>query len=190
MALKYKHLLAPVKVGNLVLKNRLISGNSLPHFLQGPETYPAEPVINHVVTMAKNGAAVVTFADWTKPDQRTSFNEDGRRFPMFELDSDPSVENYMCQLVDQVHFYNSRISLAIMPFTAPDPSYDVNDVEVSAPLKVGGDVMNDKEAQAGQPRFGTRNYVFHGAQRSTKALSKEQIAELIDLYSDRMKRYQ
>ena len=65
MEVKYPHILSPIRVGGIVLKNRLVSGNSLPHFLQGPESFPAEPVINHVVTMAKNGAAVVTFADWT-----------------------------------------------------------------------------------------------------------------------------
>ena len=195
MAPKYKHLLAPVKVGNVVLKNRLISGNSLPHFLQGPETFPAEPLINHVVKMAKNGAAVVTFADWTKADQRTSFNEDGKRFPLFALDSDPSVENYICQMVDQVHYYNSRISLAIMPFTAPDPHFDVNDEEATEVTAVRGDVIKNKEAQKGQARFGTKDYVM-GPRASKsggvacKALSHEQIAEIIELYANRMKRYQ
>lgn len=75
----YKHILSPVKVGGLVLKNRFVSSDSLPHFLQGSELFPNDQVINHVVSQAKNGAAVVTFADWTNPNQRTSFNEDGRR---------------------------------------------------------------------------------------------------------------
>ena len=57
MSVKYKHILSPIKVGNLVFKNRLVSGNALPHFLQGPESWPAEPTINHMVTVAKNGAA-------------------------------------------------------------------------------------------------------------------------------------
>ncbi len=115
MSIKYSHLLAPVKVGGLTFKNRLISGNALPHFLQGSEDFPAEPVINHVVNVARNGAAVVTFADYTNMAQRESPNEDGKRFPMFHLDSDPSVENYICQMADQVHYYNSYISLALMP---------------------------------------------------------------------------
>ncbi len=139
MSIRYPHLLSPVKLGSFVLKNRLVSGNSLPHFLQGPETYPAEPVINHVVNMAKNGAAIVTFADWTNMEQRHAFNEDGRRFPMFDLERDPSVENYICQLADQVHYYNSRISLALMPFAAPDPVYDVNDEPaMMPPMEQGG----------------------------------------------------
>ena len=55
----YPHLLSPIRVGNLTLKNRMISANALPHFLQGPEPFPAEPLIDHVVNVAKNGAAVV-----------------------------------------------------------------------------------------------------------------------------------
>ena len=124
---KYAHVLSPIRVGKLVLKSRFIAANSLPHFLQGPESYPSEQVIQHVTGLARNGAAVVTFADWTNPNQRSSFNEDGKRFPMYDL-TDPSVENYLSQLADQVHYYGSYISLAIMPFAAPDPMYDVCDV--------------------------------------------------------------
>jgi 2,4-dienoyl-CoA reductase-like NADH-dependent reductase (Old Yellow Enzyme family)/thioredoxin reductase len=123
---RYKNLLSPIKVGNIVLKNRFVSGNSLPHFLQGPETYPSEQVIQHMVDVAKNGAAIVTFADWTNQDQRNSLNEDGKRFPMYDP-NDPSVENYFCQMADQVHYYNSRISIAMMPFVGPN-GHDVSTV--------------------------------------------------------------
>lgn len=41
--LRYQKLLSPVKIGNVILKNRLGYPNASPHFLQGPETYPAEP---------------------------------------------------------------------------------------------------------------------------------------------------
>ena len=197
MEIRYPHLLSPVKVGNMVLKNRLVSANSLPHFLQGPETYPAEPVINHVVNVAKNGAAIVTFADWTDMDQRHAFNEDGRRFPMFTLDFDPSVENYICQMVDQVHYYNSRISLALMPFTAPDPIYDVNDEPaLFDPAAFGhSDILVKKDAGPPESRFGEKAYdnlslnaVLRGG-KPGKALSKEQIASIIEEQAQRALRY-
>ena len=183
MEMKYAHVLSPVRVGGFVLKNRLISSNSLPHFLQGPETFPAEPVINHVVEMAKNGAAVVTFADWTNMAQRESVNEDGKRFPMFTLDSDPSVENYICQLADQVHYYGSRVSLALMMFAAPDPVYDVNAAPpVPAP-------------SGPPPRFGEKVYDNYGmndlmrGNREGKALTHAQIAEIIDRLAGRALKY-
>ncbi len=181
---KYSHLLAPVKVGGLTFKNRLISGNALPHFLQGSEDFPAEPVINHVVNVARNGAAVVTFADYTNMAQRESPNEDGKRFPMFHLDSDPSVENYICQLADQVHYYNSYISLALMPFYyTPDPSYDIND-------EPAVDTSNFFMAKFGEHKYdnyGMAAMVRHGG--PAKQLSAEQIHGIIETQAQRAKRY-
>ena len=114
----YPHLLSQVAVRGRVLKTRMISANSLPHYLQGPEQFPTEQVIDHMLAVARNGAAVVTFADWSNPLQRESFNEDGKHFPMYDL-SDPSVMNYLCQMTDQIHSFDTLVSLAIMPFTVP-----------------------------------------------------------------------
>lgn len=40
MSVKYPHVLSPLVIRGKVLKNRLEASNSLPHFLQGPESYP------------------------------------------------------------------------------------------------------------------------------------------------------
>ena len=58
MSPKYPHLFAPLKIRNTVLKNRLTASNSLPHFLQGPETYPADPVIAHYEGKARSASMV------------------------------------------------------------------------------------------------------------------------------------
>ena len=179
---KYAHVLSPIQVGNLVLKSRFVSGNSLPHFLQGPEPYPAESVINHVVSCARNGAAIVTFADWTNMNQRTSFNEDGRRFPMFNLDGDPSVENYLCQLADQVHYYGSYISLAIMPFTPPDPMYDVYAVPAVDMSGATGTNFRD-----GQVDYNVGVMMRGG--RAAKELTHEMIRDIIESSARRIARY-
>ncbi len=39
MAKYYPHLLSPLRVRGLTLKNRMTSTTSLPHFLMGPEEY-------------------------------------------------------------------------------------------------------------------------------------------------------
>ena len=57
---KYPHVLSPLVVRGHVLKNRLEVSNSLPHFLQGNEPFPAESVITHYANKAKAGAAIVT----------------------------------------------------------------------------------------------------------------------------------
>ena len=177
----YKNILSPVKLGGYVLKNRLVSSNSLPHFLMGSEPFPGEQVIHHVVSMAKNGAAIVTFGDWTNPKQRESFNVDGRHFPMFDLD-DPSNQNYMSQLADQVHYYNSRISLALMPFTAPDIMYDVCDTEGMA---VSDDL--DTTFRQGQDDYNFGEMARGG--KPGKALSREQIAEIVEMYAQKARLY-
>lgn len=40
--MRYQKLLSPIMVGGQIIKNRLTYPNASPHFLQGPETYPAE----------------------------------------------------------------------------------------------------------------------------------------------------
>ena len=49
---RYPNLLKPLVVRGFTLKNRMISANSLPHFLQGPEGYPADPIITHYANRA------------------------------------------------------------------------------------------------------------------------------------------
>ena len=48
---KYSHLLSPIKIGKVVLKNRMMQADSYPFFMQDPETFPSEPekiyFINH-----------------------------------------------------------------------------------------------------------------------------------------------
>ena len=121
MSKKYSHILSPIKIGNVILKNRLLSSTSLPHFLMGPETYPSDPVMLYQTGLARNGAAIVTTSDWSYPLQRQC-GGDGGHFPQFDLE-DPSVQNYMNQLSDGIHFYQSLASVAIMPL--PPKGYGV-----------------------------------------------------------------
>ncbi len=110
MQSKYPNILSPLKVGNVMLKNRLVGSVALPHYLQGPELFPNEQVIQHVSNIAKNGAAIVVFSDWSNMTQRKVGNIDGRHFPMYDL-TDESVLNYLSQLADAVHYYNSLVSI-------------------------------------------------------------------------------
>ena len=56
MSKKYQSLLSPMKVGNIVFKNRLTAARSSPHFVKGSEPYPTEALITHYANKAKNGA--------------------------------------------------------------------------------------------------------------------------------------
>ena len=110
MSRKYKHTMSPLKIGNVVLKSRFLSANALPHFLQGPELYPSDAVVDYLVNIARNGAAIVTVGDWTNLNQREGFG-DGCHFPMWDT-RDPALENTLTLMVDQIHFYGAKVSVA------------------------------------------------------------------------------
>ena len=118
---KFKHLLEPLKIGNYVLKNRMCVSNSLPHFLQGPETYPADTVMAHYENKAKS-AAIVTcmginnFSRGTRVPMEADFTH----FPDFDL-YDPASQNYLMQMVDAIHYHNSIACMGI--FVGPPSGY-------------------------------------------------------------------
>ena len=60
MACKYKHLLSPVKIGNRVLKNRMVSTPSGMHLNRGNEAFPTETLFAYYEGKARNGAAMMT----------------------------------------------------------------------------------------------------------------------------------
>ena len=49
MPAAFPSLMQPLVIRGHVLKNRMYASNSMPHFLQGPEPYPAEPVLADLV---------------------------------------------------------------------------------------------------------------------------------------------
>jgi len=110
MSLRYEHLLSPLRIGNNLIKNRLLTPNAMPHFLQGPETFPAEGTRAHLTGMARNGCAVVCLGDWTNyPNQRQGpADADGTHFVAWDM-SDPSVHNYFSMMTDEVHMFGSKI---------------------------------------------------------------------------------
>ena len=53
----YPTLLSPIQIGNRILKSRFLYPCALPHFLQGSENYPGEPIRHFYTQIARNGAA-------------------------------------------------------------------------------------------------------------------------------------
>lgn len=186
MSKKYSHILEPIQIGNVVLKNRLLSSNSLPHFLMGPESFPSDPVMLYQTGLARNGAAIVTTLDWSDQRQRNG-GGDGCHFPMFNL-KDPSVQNYMNQLSDGIHFYHSKASVAIMPL--PPKGYGVIAEEhgpfwpnelPDEPMKApeGPPPGEAGDAPAGPPMSGP-----------VKQMERPQMDEMIARYVEVAKTYQ
>lgn len=112
MAQKYKNILSPLVVQGVVLRNRLYGIKGLPHFQQGPETYPSENVIRYYAGLAKNGAAVVTIKGMSKLRDRREMKGDSQHMTMWDID-DPAVHNYMAQIAEVVHYYGSKAFINI-----------------------------------------------------------------------------
>ena len=119
--MKYYNIQKPLVIRNKVLKNRIIASNSLPHFLQGPESYPADPVIAHYENKAKNSAVttVMGINNFSRGKQLPMFVDFGH-FPDYDL-YDANSQNYLMHLADCIHYYQSLACMAI--FVGPPSSY-------------------------------------------------------------------
>ena len=112
----YPHLLAPIKIGKFVLKNRMQSSNSLPHFSQGPEEYPAEGTMAHFIGRARTGAAFVTFAGVEDTYQMPPLPDtlDMSHFPEFDM-RNAKCQNYMVEMVEAM-FHRQRLPVLRQPY--------------------------------------------------------------------------
>ena len=101
------HLLSPLRIRNVVLKNRIMHTQSPPHSLQGPENFPAEAFRNHYSNMAKN-AAIVSLDDHFAP-YPISYGDGKDMHRGTDHYSDhiwqdiPPVHNYVNRMIDDIH---------------------------------------------------------------------------------------
>ncbi len=52
---RYPHLLSPITINGVTLRNRIIATCSNPHFVQGSETWPTDGLIMHYANKARVG---------------------------------------------------------------------------------------------------------------------------------------
>ena len=120
----YPMLLSPLKIRNFTLKNRMEASNSQPHFHQGPEKYPADSTFAHFIRRAKDGAAIVAVSAindiFGMPQLPASF--DIAHFPHYDL-YDPQCQNYIAQLFDEIHYYDSLVSVGIFSSASMYPYF-------------------------------------------------------------------
>lgn len=100
----YPNLFAPLRIGNIVLKNHMIAAPSKPHFVMGPENFPAAGLIKHYANKAKNGAALVVANGAC--DQVYEAGIPGFSFDVYN----EKTQHYMGQMTEAVHFYGAKIS--------------------------------------------------------------------------------
>jgi 2,4-dienoyl-CoA reductase-like NADH-dependent reductase (Old Yellow Enzyme family)/thioredoxin reductase len=158
----------------------MVATNALPHFLQGPETFPNDQVIEHLAGLARNGAGIVQFAEWANPEQRIAFNPDGKRFPMYDV-TDPSVHNYLCQLSAAVHFYGAKMCLALMEFGPK--GYEICETPAISP-----DFQVDMTDIGGMARVVSK--LFKNDRGPSQAITEDKMMEMAEDIARRCKFYQ
>lgn len=126
---RYSHLLSPLKMGNVTLKNRMLYTVSIPQYLQGPEIFPTEEIRSYYAKMAKN-AAIVTVRMSTGRKPREELERDHAHMASWDGE-DPSVHNYIDQMVEGIHGMGSLAS-ASYGGTPPGTTVQIEDIVAQA----------------------------------------------------------
>lgn len=180
MSIKYPTLLTPVRINNVVLKNRMISSCAPPHFTQGPEEFPSEAMIAYQRDLAKNGAAVVTFAEWNDPMQRKVGGRDSVRMPCYDTNN-PATSNVISRMADEVHFYGTKMSLTARP-DFPEGYGFVKHVAPVVDEKLAAAPGDDKEADVKDM------FILMGGP-TVDELPAERMGEVYEMFLDKLDYY-
>ncbi len=125
---KYEHLLQPLKIGNVIFRNRLFTAPMGLHALQGGESYPTDAIIAHYANKARGGAAVVTLSG-TGSVPGGGRDHEHMAYNLFEGHS----QHYLAQAIDAIHFYGAKVSMEIQG-SCKSQGYDVS---AGMPLRGG-----------------------------------------------------
>lgn len=106
---RYAHILSPIQIGNVILKDRICTGRCNSQELQGPENFPSESTTKYITDLARNGSAMITMAPGDFPECKgTTFYD-----CPFDI-TDRRVQSYLNRLVERVHAYGSIALCSIM----------------------------------------------------------------------------
>ncbi len=102
------HLLSPLRIRNVVLKNRIYHTVSPNYLMQGPENYPTEAWRSHYSNMAKNAAIVsvsTSFGSYPKkwPSKTNASAWDWAQICSDKWEDIPPVYNYVERMIEDVH---------------------------------------------------------------------------------------
>ena len=103
MANKYPVALSPIRIGNTVLKNRIVSAPSTMHSMSNGELYPSQDALAFFEERARAGVGMVTVAGLkVGKDVR----DDGA-MTAWDVNA-PNHRNKLMELVERIHFYGAK----------------------------------------------------------------------------------
>ena len=138
----YPHLLEPIRIGKFILKNRMQSSNSLPHFSQGPEEYPAEATMAHFIGRARTGAAFITLGGMDDNLENPPLPDtlDVSHFPDFDIHN-AKCQNYLVEMIEAIHYTGSIMSGSLFSankkYRYTNEKGEVEIIDASSPVSSG-----------------------------------------------------
>jgi len=103
---KYPNLFSPIKIGPLVLKNRIMSApTSLPDL--SPEGYPTREIVAYYELRARGGASLVTLGDCIVQGVT------GKSHPLQVLMDDPNLIPYITKVADAIKQHGTVASIEL-----------------------------------------------------------------------------
>ena len=100
---RYPHLLSPIRLGNLTLKNRIFSAPTSMSEI-GSDTHYTKESIEYYKLRAAGGAAVVCIGEVIVD------LENGKSHPLQACINDPTASESFCRLVDAIHSHGAAAS--------------------------------------------------------------------------------
>ena len=121
---RYQTLLTPFVLPNgQVLRNRMVHPKCAPDQTQGSEDWPTEQTRYFYAEAARRGNALVLMHVRNTPEVRKMPDwHDFAHSYTFDF-TNPGVQNYICQVCDDVHAYGSKIIASISPMLPRGKSY-------------------------------------------------------------------
>jgi 2,4-dienoyl-CoA reductase-like NADH-dependent reductase (Old Yellow Enzyme family)/thioredoxin reductase len=107
----YPHIFSPLKVGNVVFKNRIFQAPATPHLLQTDEPYPTDAYRAYYVEKARGGTASVTIAGHDM-NSLAPFRPGWHNLDLRQT----TYHRYWTKCVDQIHFYGAKASIELLAF--------------------------------------------------------------------------
>ncbi len=109
MSKQFPHAMSPIRIGNTVLKNRIVSAPSTMHSMSNGELYPSQDALAFFEERARAGVGMVTVAGLkVGKDVR----DDGA-MTAWDVNA-PNHRNKLMELVERVHFYGAKISMELI----------------------------------------------------------------------------
>ncbi|MCR5784012.1 MAG: FAD-dependent oxidoreductase [Eubacterium sp.] len=109
MSNKFVNALSPIRIGNVVLKNKIVSAPSTMHSMSNGELYPTEDAISFFEERARAGVGMVTVAGLkVGKDVR----DDGM-MTAWDVNA-PNHRNKLMELVERIHFYGAKASMELI----------------------------------------------------------------------------